>query len=222
MRSSIASASSGSLASFTLLSAAVVATLSGAQGCTSFGSAEPPPPSEASAPTLPTDASAEAEPKAPTVTGTPVDAELTEAFGIFVVANGKADAPGTRAQPVASVQVAIDLGKRFGKRVYVCAGSFTESPTLGGRGGAALPGFPTTVGFQGGNGGFAGVSGNGTPGPSIVVVHSGPAADLRNGTTLTPGVGGAAIDERLNTVLVDYVSRIPASHAGLARTFLAL
>lgn len=66
-------------------------------------------------------------PKAPPVGGPASTSELTDAFGIFVSMDGKADAAGTTASPIASVQAAIDLAKRAGKRVYVCTGTYREA-----------------------------------------------------------------------------------------------
>ncbi len=65
--------------------------------------------------------------QAPPVGGPAETSELTEAFGVFVTTSGTPDAVGTREHPLSSVQAAIDLGKREGKRVYVCAGTFHES-----------------------------------------------------------------------------------------------
>ena len=69
-------------------------------------------------------------PKAPPVTGTPDKSELTEAFGVFVALGGRAENPGTRALPLNTIQAGIELGKRVGKRVYVCAGTFSEPLVL--------------------------------------------------------------------------------------------
>lgn len=68
--------------------------------------------------------------KAPPVTGTPDASEITEAFGVFVAPNGRADNDGTHERPLASIQAGIDLGKRSAKRVYVCAGTFREALML--------------------------------------------------------------------------------------------
>lgn len=70
-------------------------------------------------------------PKAPPVGGPASTNELTDALGVFVAADGQSDAPGTRAQPMPSIQAAIDLGKRVGKRVYVCAGTYHEAIVIG-------------------------------------------------------------------------------------------
>ena len=66
-------------------------------------------------------------PKAPVVNGTPGPGEFIESFGVFSTPGGTAGAPGTRKQPLASIQAGIDLGKSLGKRVYVCGGTFHES-----------------------------------------------------------------------------------------------
>lgn len=70
-------------------------------------------------------------PKAAPVVGGPADeSELTEAFGVFVAPDGAANADGTRAHPVATIQAGIDLGKKVGKRVYVCTGTYREALTI--------------------------------------------------------------------------------------------
>jgi len=69
-------------------------------------------------------------PKAPPVSGTPVDDELVENLGIFVTASGSEDGDGTRTRPLARIQAGIDLGKKLGKRVYVCTGTYREALTL--------------------------------------------------------------------------------------------
>ena len=69
-------------------------------------------------------------PHAPIITGTPDKSELNEAFGVFVAPKGQPESAGTREHPLATIQAGIDLGKRLGKRVYVCTGTFQEALVL--------------------------------------------------------------------------------------------
>lgn len=69
-------------------------------------------------------------PKAPVVDGTPNASEITEDFGVFVAPSGRDSASGERTSPLATIQAGIDRGKKVGKRVYVCAGTYPESLTL--------------------------------------------------------------------------------------------
>jgi len=66
-------------------------------------------------------------PKAPPVQGKPQASDLVESLGVFVTNAGSTTPDGTRARPFASIQQAIDAGKKAGKRVYVCAGSYSEA-----------------------------------------------------------------------------------------------
>ena len=69
-------------------------------------------------------------PKAVPVGG-PADAsELTEAFGVFVTPRGTRSGDGSRGRPLDTIQGGIDVGKRTGKRVYVCAGTYKEALVL--------------------------------------------------------------------------------------------
>jgi len=70
-------------------------------------------------------------PKAAPVPRTPGPGELTEAFGFFVALTGKDTNDGSRVAPFASIQHAITSGKKAGKRVYVCNGTYRETLTLG-------------------------------------------------------------------------------------------
>jgi hypothetical protein len=56
--------------------------------------------------------------------------ELTEAFGVFVSVTGTPDGAGTRAAPVSTIAKGIKLGKQAKKRVFVCAGTYTEALTV--------------------------------------------------------------------------------------------
>lgn len=63
--------------------------------------------------------------EAPPVAGRPSESELTEKYGVFVVA-GKQDGDGTRARPVGTLARGIELAKLTNKRVYACAGRYAE------------------------------------------------------------------------------------------------
>ena len=113
-----------SVAAYLLLGAlcAIVA----APGCDAFGSGSPDsppadqPPADGGAP----DGDG---PKAPPVGGPTTSSELTNALGVFVANTGSDSADGTSERPLARIQPAIDLAKRVGKRVYVCAGTYLEA-----------------------------------------------------------------------------------------------
>lgn len=66
-------------------------------------------------------------PKAPPVPGKPQTGDLVEALGVFVTPTGSPTPDGTRSRPFASIQRGIDAAKAVGKRVYVCAGSYSEA-----------------------------------------------------------------------------------------------
>lgn len=69
-------------------------------------------------------------PKAPPLGG-PADAsELTNELGVFVASSGSRTGAGTRDRPIDTIQAAIDLAKRVGKRVYVCGGTYEEAITV--------------------------------------------------------------------------------------------
>lgn len=65
--------------------------------------------------------------KAPPVGGPAVSDDLTEKLGVFVTPSGSDNGDGTRARPLARIQPAIELGKKLGKRVYVCTGEYREA-----------------------------------------------------------------------------------------------
>lgn len=70
-------------------------------------------------------------PKAPPVGAGPTDpSELTNELGVFVSPSGAENADGSLEHPVASIQAGIDLGKKAGKRVYVCTGTYREALTI--------------------------------------------------------------------------------------------
>ena len=95
--------------------------------CGTFSSSSDETPAPAVEPGA--DPGKEAPPPEP-VTGVPGENELTEQFGVFVVEGGAQGAPGTRAEPLGSVQAAIDKAKANFRRVYVCAGTFNEALTM--------------------------------------------------------------------------------------------
>lgn len=110
-----------------LFSAPLLALLSitvFAGGCSEYGSEKDPIVSGPSRP------AGEEGPKAPPVQGTPQSGELVETLGVFVTPNGSDAGDGTRTRPFATIQHGIDVAKKIGKRVYVCAGSFSESLEL--------------------------------------------------------------------------------------------
>ena len=93
-------------------------------------------------------------------------------------------------------------------------GTFGSDPTPGATPGAGFSALP------GGNGGFAGISTNGSSGPSIGILHSGPPAKLQAGGRATASTGGAAVPEQSRTTF-GTVRSIPATPAGLAQDILA-
>ncbi|MDB5213575.1 MAG: virulence associated protein, partial [Myxococcaceae bacterium] len=56
--------------------------------------------------------------------------ELTDQYGVFVSPNGQPHTDGNHVRPALTIQDGIDLAKRVGKRVYVCAGTFHEQITI--------------------------------------------------------------------------------------------
>jgi hypothetical protein len=100
-----------------------------ATACGGFGSGDPAGSGGASAGSA--DSPDGEGPKAPGVGGPADTSELTDAFGVFVSPSGRDDADGSRERPLASIQAAIDLGAKVGKRVYVCTGTYREALTLG-------------------------------------------------------------------------------------------
>lgn len=102
-----------------------------ASGCSVFDAAE----DDAAGPSLPGrqngENGAEGEaPKAPPVGGPADTSELTNELGVFVANTGSRTAAGTRERPIDTIQAAIDLAKRVGKRVYVCGGTYEEAITV--------------------------------------------------------------------------------------------
>lgn len=100
-------------------------------------------------------------------------------------------------------------------------GSFGSAPTPGGQAGANPTGIASLSAQPGGRGGFAGVSGNGSTGPSIGIAHIGAAPKIVGATKIIPGAGGDAVGERTSDVLGTTLS-IPATPAGLSKDILAL
>ena len=119
--------SASSLAFAALLAnLAVVAT-----GCGAFdgdsSSKRDPQNAREDAPAATTPGSA---PTAPPVGGPAKTDELTDAFGIFVSPRGNDSAEGSHLRPLATIQAGIEAGKKVGKRVYVCSGTFHEALTI--------------------------------------------------------------------------------------------
>jgi hypothetical protein len=95
-------------------------------------------------------------------------------------------------------------------------GAFPSSPTPGGNPGAAPSG--TTPAAAGGAGGRAGLSGNGSGGPSAALAYTGGELVVAQDTHLTPGTAGAGVPARTNpTTSVT----IPASASGPSMPVLA-
>jgi hypothetical protein len=111
-------------------SVALVSVLFFATGCGIFGSEYSGEAAQADIPLPPPPAPNAAPPTAPPLDGTPVDAELTEAFGVFVATTGDDDADGSRAHPLATIRRGVAMGKALGKRVYVCEGTYREAITV--------------------------------------------------------------------------------------------
>jgi len=89
------------------------------------------PPSGSNAPGRDSDSDDPSKPAPPPpVVGEPEEAELTEAYGVFVVAGAAVDGPGTREHPIGTISGALVRAKAESKRVYVCAGTYKESVVL--------------------------------------------------------------------------------------------
>lgn len=110
----------------------LVLATSASAACSSFGTNDDQPsPAPQAGNAAPGAGDADASPpKAPVVTGTPDGGELNETLGVFVTVAGRPNAAGTRMDPLASLQAGIDLGRRLGKRVYACAGTYREALVL--------------------------------------------------------------------------------------------
>jgi hypothetical protein len=103
-------------------------------------------------------------------------------------------------------------------------GAFGSTPTAGGAAAflnADYPGISPTDSKPGGRGGAAGISGNGSNGPSLGIAHAGPAPKVDGATTITASTGGAAIDERSRTDAFGITKTIPATPAGTSTNILA-
>lgn len=93
--------------------------------CGVFGSDDPSAPAPADDTQMPSRGTPNMD------VGGPADpSELTDQYGVFVSLNGQPHTDGNHVRPAASIQDGIDLAKRVGKRVYVCAGTFHEQITL--------------------------------------------------------------------------------------------
>jgi hypothetical protein len=100
---------------------------SASSACAIFGGDDPAAPAPADDAQMP---ARHDDPKATSVGGPADPSELTDQFGVFVSPNGQPHTDGNHVRPAASIQDGIDLAKRVGKRVYVCAGTFHEQITL--------------------------------------------------------------------------------------------
>jgi hypothetical protein len=103
-------------------------------------------------------------------------------------------------------------------------GTLGSAPLPGGlRNNPEIPGQNPTLapalGHEGGRGGAAGISTNGSSGPSAAIAHSGAAPVLAGGSTMAHGNGGAAIAERSQVVL-GVTKTLPATPAGAAQDIL--
>ncbi len=108
-----------------------------------------------------------------------------------------------------------------GKAGTAGRGSFGSDPTAGGAAGDNGNGYPINAARPGGSGGIAGISTNGSSGPSIGILHSG-AAPVRASAKITTGQPGAAIDARLHYDPLTGIKIIPATPAGITKDILAL
>jgi hypothetical protein len=122
----ITSTASASRVAVAVLLAAIVLG-AGASGCSA--ASDTAAASGGDDPAMPSRGDAPEAMKAPAVGGPASGGELTDALGVFVAAApaGQAGASGSHDHPLSSIQDAIDLGTRVGKRVYVCAGRFHEA-----------------------------------------------------------------------------------------------
>jgi len=100
-------------------------------------------------------------------------------------------------------------------------GVFGSDATAGGAAGVGWSVDPIFTGRPGGRGGLAGVSTNGSSGPSLGVIHSGAAPKIMGSTKIVPGPGGAGVDAQVRTVLGS-TKTIPATEAGLSEAIHAL
>lgn len=100
-------------------------------------------------------------------------------------------------------------------------GSFGSEPTAGGAPGANDAALGFTAAQLGGRGGAAGVSGNGSAGPSLGVAHVGPAPKVVGATKIVPGAGGALVAERSRTDALGTTTTVPATAAGVSKEVLA-
>jgi len=83
------------------------------------------------------------------------------------------------------------------------------------------PELAQTVGHVGGRGGAAGVSTNGSSGPSAGIAHAGAAPKLMGDTKMMPGQGGVAIAVQTRTDL-GITKTVPATATGVSKDVLSL
>jgi hypothetical protein len=103
-------------------------------------------------------------------------------------------------------------------------GTLGSAPTPGGNAGPNFDpaNFPFLSARPGGRGGAAGVSGNGSAGPSLGIAHVGAKPEVRADSKITIAGGGAAIAARSRTDALGITKTIPATPAGVAKDILAL
>jgi hypothetical protein len=100
-------------------------------------------------------------------------------------------------------------------------GVFGSDPTAGGQAGANGTGVANGDGHAGGSGGRSGISTNGSAGPSVAVMHAGPAPAMKNGATQL-GRGGNGVEARSHSDALGNEKTIPATPPGVAQDVLAL
>jgi hypothetical protein len=100
-------------------------------------------------------------------------------------------------------------------------GTFGSSPLAGGDPGSNNGRDPSLAARAGGNGGYAGISTNGSSGPSMGIAQAGPAPHVSENTKITVGQPGPAIEARQKTQL-GILRTIPATPAGSSGTIVGL
>ncbi len=102
-------------------------------------------------------------------------------------------------------------------------GAFGSMATKGGERGydPSEQAHPQTMARAGGRGGAAGVSGNGSAGPSFAVAHVGAPPVTTSSTKLSPGVGGAGVQARTRTDDLGNTKTIPATDDGASEAIHA-
>lgn len=112
--------------SFSLSSCALPWLALVAPACSVFSSDDTAPAPAETAETAPARGEAEAAP----VAGAPAESDLDERHGVFVKQGGRADAKGTRVDPLGSIRAGLELARSTGRRVFVCEGKYEEGLVL--------------------------------------------------------------------------------------------